>query len=206
MSTFFDPWVPPAFQGILILGESCPKGTETNGLTGWRVHPDHQWPSNFVRRHVEEKLQQDDHTFAALRRSFLYQGRVLDPSEFWAQHAFTNVIPRLMGGGDAPARPTTQDGHDARAQLPLILNAVSPRGVLICGAWAVETLQAISDARRYTKVGDDDWWEMRFGSVAAVGIYHPAAWNRMGYNCDRARLATAHLLRLAGGARDAQGA
>lgn len=203
MSTpFFDPWVPPTFQGILILAESCPKGTETTGLTGWRAHPDHEWPRKFVRRHVKEKLQQDDHTFSALRRSFLYQGRVLDSAEFWARHAFTNVIPRLMGG-DTPARPTAQDAQDARTQLPLILNAVRPRGVLICSAWAVEVLQALSDARRYTKVGDDDWWEMRFGPVAAVAIYHPSAWNRRGYNCDRARLATAHLLRVAGGARDA---
>ena len=135
---------------------------------------------------------QDDATFRALRQSFLYEGAVLDAVEFWERHGFTNLIPRLMGGG-SPKRPTGDDQRDAREQLPLILKFVRPQGILIASAWAVEVLKDLSDTGKYVKIGDNDCWELHFGGVPALGIYHPSAWNRMGYNLERARDATARL-------------
>jgi len=93
---FFKPWKRQHFNGTLILCESCPKGYETAGKTGWKDHPDSEWPYNFIVNHVRINSQLDKDTFKKLRLSFLYDGTVLKPSQFWQRHAFTNIIPRLM--------------------------------------------------------------------------------------------------------------
>src|SRR5262245_19149419 len=129
---FFTPWRPASFNGTLILTESCPKGNENQAITGWRVHPDAEWRRRFIVRHVRVKREQDDGTFRALRQSFLYDGAVLEAFEFWERHGFTNLIPRLMGGGGP--RPTPDDWRDAREQFPLILSCVRPQRVLIASA------------------------------------------------------------------------
>jgi hypothetical protein len=191
---YFTPWKRPRFNGTLILAESCPKGDETQGITGWRAHPDADWPHNFILKHVEEKREQDDATFRVLRQSFLYDGQVLDTFEFWELHGFSNLVPRLMGGS-TPERPTSQDRRAAREQFSLILEVVRPRRILIAGAWAVEALKDMSDTAGCVTVGANDSWEMRFGGVPVVGIYHPSAWNRRRpqYTLERARGATARL-------------
>lgn len=192
LKPYFTPWKPDRFNGTLILGESCPKGNETRGITGWRDHPDAEWPHNFILKHVEVKREQDDTTFRALRQSFLYDGQPLDPIEFWERHGFSNLVPRLMGGG-SPKRPTNIDRQDTRKQLPLILNTVRPQRILIASAWAVEVLKNLSDTGAYINHGDNECWEMRFVGVPVVGIYHPSAWNRMHYTLAQARGATARL-------------
>lgn len=188
---FFTPWQRPRFNGTIILAESCPKGNETEGITGWRAHPDTDWPHNFILKHVEEKREQDDATFRALRQSFLYDGKILGAFEFWELHGFSNLVPRLMDGG-TDKRPKSKDEQDARDQFRLIFEVVRPRRILIASAWAVEALKGLSDAG-YVTIGGKDGWEMQFGGVPAVGIYHPSAWNRCQYNLDRAQRATARL-------------
>lgn len=189
---YFVPWKRDRFSGTLILGESCPKGNETQGITGWRDHPDAEWPHNFILKHVEVKREQDDATFRALRQIFLYDGQVLDAFEFWERHGFSNLEPRLMGGG-SPERPTSEDRRGAREQLSLILGVVRPQRILIASAWAVEVLKDLSDTGGYVMQGENDSWGMSFGGVPVVGIYHPSAWNRMNYTLERARGATARL-------------
>lgn len=145
-------------------------------------------------KHVEVKRKQDDATFRALRQSFLYNGQVLDAFEFWEQHGFSNLVPRLVGGG-ADKKLTVQDKRAVREEFPLILDAVRPQRVLIASGWAVEVLKDKMDTGTYVKVGDNDWWEMRFGGIPVVGIYHPSGWkyDRHPYTLDRARHATERL-------------
>lgn len=121
----------------------------------------------------------------------IYDGQVLEAFEFWEQHAFSNLVPRLMD--DGAERPTTDDWRAARKEFPLILEAVQPKRILIASARAVEELKLMSDTASYLRVGADDCWEMRFGGVPVIGIYHPSSWNRMAYNLERARGATARL-------------
>lgn len=192
---YFTPWRPRRFNGTLIFAESCPKGNETQGITGWQAHSDADWPHNFILNHIKEKREQDDATFKALRKSFLYDSQVLEANEFWDLHGFSNLIPRLMGG-DTPKRPTRQDERDAREQFSLILGVVRPRRILIASAWAVETLKEKSDTKNYLTVGENERWEMHFGGVPAVGIAHPSAWKFGGFNLKLARAATARLRKM----------
>jgi len=190
---FFNPWKPPGFNGTLILGESCPKGDETSGITGWRAHPDSEWPHNFIIRHVEEKRLQDDSTFRALRSSFVYDGAVLESVAFWDAHAFSNLVPRLMGRRPSGKfeRPGARDKEPAREQFRLILEDVQPSRVLIASAWGTEVLKDLSDTHKYDAV--QEGWQMAFDQRPAIGIYHPQAWNQQGYSIDQARRATALL-------------
>ena len=73
------------------------------------------------------------------------------------------------------------------------MRLVEPVRILIASAWAVAVLKQASDTGDYKKVGDNDYWEMRFQGLPAVGIHHPSAWKRVGYDLERARLATARL-------------
>jgi len=189
---FFKPWVPNKFNGTLILAESCPKGRQTDGITGWKAIPDEMWPQDFILQHVKEKREQDDATFKSIRSSFLYNEQVLNSFEFWERHAFSNLIPRLIESENT--RPTKDDKENIKIQFELIFKAVSPKRILLTSAWAVEVLKYLSDTKgKYEKIGDNDWWEMRFNNILTIGIYHPASWNRYKYNVNRARLATARL-------------
>ena len=191
---FFKPWKPPHFNGTLILCESCPKGYETTGKTGWKDHPDSEWPYNFIVKHVEVKSDQDDGTFKRLRRSFLCDGRELNPKEFWQQHAFTNLVPRLMDRdvNNKIKRPNNgKDKWDAREQFPLIIEYVKPNRVLIASAWCVETLKELYDDKKYDyPFKSRDIWEMRYKSIPIVGINHP---KYCGFSPDHAQKATERL-------------
>lgn len=187
---FFIPWKPEFFNGTLIVAESCPKGEETKGVTGWLDHPDTEWPHNFICRHVQVKRKQDDATFRALRQSFLYNGQVLDTVDFWDRHAFSNLIPRLLIGKE---RPTAEDWRNAVKEFQLIVDFIHPHRILIASAAAVEALKGLSDGSNYVKIGEDERWEMNFNRIPAIGIYHPSSWNRQGYNLELARNATARL-------------
>lgn len=195
---YFNPWIPKKFNQIqnriLIIGESCPRGNQTNGPTGWIVHDDNpNWQETFMEIHVRENRDNGlNNFFGRIRNSFLYDGRVLQPKEFWDRHAFTNIIPRLIEG-----RPTRQDWENARRELPEIIRAVNPQKILIASAGAVEKLTPIARGKRYQLVRtnnyNDDWWEMYFGEIPAIGIYHPSAWSFSRYTSDQAREATARL-------------
>jgi hypothetical protein len=111
-----------------------------------------------------------------LRQSFQYDGRVLEAPEFWEQHAFTNLVPRLLD--DRRKKPA--DWVDARDQFPLILAAVRPKRILIVGKWGCDVLKNMSDTCGYVPFGATDGWEMRFGGIPAVGIPHLSYWNRRG--------------------------
>ncbi len=188
---FFKPWLPERFNGTLILAESHFKGDETLGVTGWIKHPDSEWPQAFITKYVQDKRDTDDPALRALRHSFVYDGSVLGRVDFWDSHAYSHLIPRLMKERDE--RPSAQDAAGAREQFKLIVAAVEPVRILIVSAWAVAILKQDSDDHDYKKVGDNDYWEMRFQGVPAVGIHHPNAWKRLGYTLERAQLATARL-------------
>lgn len=195
---YFTPWIPNNFNQIpnriLIIGESCPRGNQTLGPTGWSGHDNQlNWQETFMKIHVEENRDNDlNNFFGKIRNSFLYDGRVLEPKEFWDRHAFTNIIPRLIEG-----RPTDQDWQNARQELPRIIRAVKPQKILIASARAVEELKQRARNRKYklvrTNIYNDDWWEMYFDEIPAIGIYHSSAWNRAKYTLDQARRATARL-------------
>ncbi|MBN1365918.1 MAG: hypothetical protein JW976_14010 [Syntrophaceae bacterium] len=174
----FRPWKPGHFNGTLIIGESCPKGDETAGKTGWKDHPDSEWPYKFIVNHVKINGYLDKDTFKILRLSFLYDGKELDPKEFWQQHAFTNLVPRLMDRdvNNKIKRPNNgKDKWDAREQFPLIIEYVKPKRVLIASGWGVESLKELFDDKKYYSPfkSKGDIWKMTYKGIPMVGIYHP---------------------------------
>ena len=190
---FFKPWKTQHFNGTLILCESCPKGCETTGKTGWKDHPDSEWPYNFIVKHVEVKSEQDDDTFRILRLSFLYDGKKLEAPEFWQRHAFTNLVPRLMNRNPDKTfeKPNSEDKRLVREQFPLIVEYVKPQRILIASNWGVEILKELYDDKKYHyPFKSRDIWEMRYKSIPIVGIYHPKYW---GFSPDHAIKATERL-------------
>lgn len=203
---FFTPWIPNGFdqieQRILIIGESCPRGKESQGPTGWLDHDDHpdnqghpdNWKHNFMRIHVEvNRYNHRNNFFGKIPPSFLYNGRVLEPEEFWNRHAFTNIIPRLID-----ERPNAVDWDNALREFRRIVDFVKPQGVFVASATIIGSLEQLADHGTYMTINNRinnnvDYREMSFAKIPVVGIYHPASWHFRRYTLHQACGATERL-------------
>ena len=181
----FRPHYPPRFDGTLILGESTFRGNDPCSLTGWGAYFDAGFPHNFILKHVEDNILNDDHTFRRLRESFT---PVIPAEEFWAQKSFTNFMPELLE--NSHARPSLAQWTAGQREFGLLLDVVRHRRILVVGEKLWERLPQAENETRSNCVYRQD--------ILAMCIPHPSWWNRAKprpYSSIDAQRITAELMR-----------
>ena len=161
----FKPYVPPLFDGTLILGESTFRGNDPSTLTGWNVCFDEGFPRDFIIKHVKDNILNDDRTFRRLRESF---APVLKAKEFWARKAFTNFVPELLA--NSQARPTDAQWSAGYREFEVLLDVVQPKRILVVGTKLWEHLPPAQNETALSCIYRQN--------ILAMWIPHPSWWNR----------------------------
>jgi len=133
----WEPWIGPGYKGgrVLLLGESCYDWLDEAGIM---QYPQADHPSIIVGKAKAAPLL-GAATMIKLTRALAHCKTPTqeEASIGWDRIAFTNYIPVSVGHG-ARIRKTQAMWRQGEAELPAVLNALSPSVVVVlgCDMWS----------------------------------------------------------------------